>query len=203
MSTRRHQKEATRARVLEAARELFDSVGYEETTVRGIALRAGVSVGSVFTTFAAKAEILSHVMQERLEGLYVELDRVAPNLRGSTVDRLRSIFAIHYAFEARHTRLFLAHIAAAFDWGLHASARPYGRNPRLRELLRDCLTEGRMRGDVHPDADLEQVIDLLMAAYAWTYRLAAWQRADAEAMSGVMDQQIGLIAHGFASPPKG
>jgi len=201
LGTRRHQKEATRSRVLSAARELFDTVGYDETTVRAIALRAGVSVGSVFTTFAAKAEILSHVMQERLEGLYVELDRVAPNLRGSTADRLRSIFAIHYAFEARHTRLFLAHIAAAFDWGLHAAARPYGRNLRLREILRDCLAEGRARGDVHPEADLEQAIDLLLAAYAWTYRLAAWEGADADAMSAVMDQQIGLIANGFSGAP--
>lgn len=203
LSTRRHQKEATRSRVLDAARDLFDSVGYDETTVRAIARQAGVSVGSVFTTFAAKAEILSHVMQERLEGLYAELDRVAPNLRGSTADRLRSIFAIHYSFEARHTRLFLAHIAAAFDWSLHAAARPYGRTPRLREILRDCLTDGRERGDVHPDVDLEQVIDLLLAAYAWTYRLAAWEKCDSGTMSAVMDQQIGLIAYGFAGPSTG
>ena len=41
------------------------------------------------------------------------------------------------------------------------------------------------------------VVDLLMAAYAWTYRLVAWEGADAETMSGVMDRQIGLIAEGF------
>ena len=197
MSARQSQKEATRSRVLDAARDLFDSLGYEETTVRSIARQAGVSVGSVFTTFASKGHILSQVMHDRLEGLYAELDRVAPNLRGSTADRLRSIFAIHYAFEAQRMKLFLAHIAAAFDWSLDASARPYGRNPRLRAILCDCLTEGQGRGDVAPQADLDQIADLLMAAYAWSYRLAAWERADATAMSAVMDRQIGLIAHGF------
>ena len=30
------------------------------------------------------------------------------------LDRLRTMFAIHFAFEAKHTRLFLAHIAATF-----------------------------------------------------------------------------------------
>jgi hypothetical protein len=45
--------------------------------------------------------------------------------------------------------------------------------------------------------DLDQVVDLLMAAYAWTYRLAAWEGVDATAMSAVMDRQIGIIANGF------
>ncbi|HEX5377706.1 MAG TPA: TetR/AcrR family transcriptional regulator, partial [Phenylobacterium sp.] len=118
MSVRKSQKEATRQRVIGAARDLFESQGYEETTVREIARRADVSVGSVFTTFASKSDILSQVMTERLDGLYAELDLVAPNLRGSTVDRLRSMFAIHFAFETQRTKLFLAHIAAAYDWTL-------------------------------------------------------------------------------------
>jgi len=203
LSTRRDQKEATRGRVLEAARELFDTVGYEATTVRAIARRAEVSVGSVFTTFAAKAEILSHVMQERLDGLYAELERVAHNLRGSTADRLRSIFAIHYSFEAHRARLFLAHIAAAFDWTAPASDMSYGRHPRLRDILRECLVDGRARGDVHHEADLDQVIDLLLAAYAWTYRLAASEVADVAAMSRLMDRQIGVIANGYGAAPDG
>jgi hypothetical protein len=37
-----------------------------------------------------------------------------------------------------------------------------------------------------------------MAAYAWAYRLAAWDGADAAAMTEVMDRQIGLIVRGFA-----
>jgi hypothetical protein len=36
-----------------------------------------------------------------------------------------------------------------------------------------------------------------MAIYAWTYRLAAWEGADAVAMSAVFDRQVGLIADGF------
>ena len=40
---RQSQKEATRNRVMLAARELFDSKGYEGTTIREIARHAGVS----------------------------------------------------------------------------------------------------------------------------------------------------------------
>jgi TetR/AcrR family transcriptional regulator, cholesterol catabolism regulator len=196
---RRSQKEATRQRVLAAARELFDTHGYQGTTIREIARHAGVSVGSVFTTFASKGEILSEVMQARLSPLYAELDRVAPHLRGSTADRLRTMFAIHFDFEARHVRLFLSHIAAAYDWTLPATARPYGRTPRLQEIIRECLLKGVEAGDVRADADLQEIVDLLMAAYAWTYRLVVTEGADAKRMTAVMDRQIGLIAEGFAS----
>jgi len=200
---RKSQKEATRQRVLDAARDLFETRGYEETTVREIARQAEVSVGSVFTTFSSKGDILSQVMADRLDALYAELDRVAPHLRGSTPDRLRSLFAIHYAFETRRTRLFLAHIAAAYNWTLSPASRPYGRNPRLRKVVQDCLADGVARGDVDPAADLDVVIDALMASYAWTYRLAAWDEADAQAMSTVMDRHIGLISEGFRARSAG
>ena len=60
-----------------------------------------------------------------------------------------------------------------------------------------CLEHGVATGDVHPQTDIGGVVDLLMAAYAWTYRLAAWEDAGAEAMTAAMDRQIGLIADGF------
>jgi AcrR family transcriptional regulator len=196
-TARQTQKEATRNRVIEAARELFDTNGYQGTTIREIASHARVSVGSVFTTFASKYEILSQVMQDRLDGLYAELDRVMPYLRGSTADRLRTMFAIHFAFEVRHKRLFLAYIGATYDWTLPTTSMLMGRNQRLQEIICECLAKGAVDGDVHPEADPQEVVDLLMGAYVWIYRLAAWDDADAPAMTAVMDRQIALIATGF------
>jgi AcrR family transcriptional regulator len=196
-TARQTQKEATRGRVLAAAKELFDNQGYEGTTIREIARRAGVSVGSVFTTFDSKGEILSQVMQDRLDGLYAEFDRVMPHLRGSTPDRLKTLFAIHFSFETQHTRLFLAHIAATYDWTLPASAKPMGKTPRLQEIIRECLIKGVADGDVDPRVEPQEIVDLLLAAYVWTYRLAAWKGATAAEMTTVMDRQIELISAGF------
>lgn len=198
---RASQKEATRQRVIEAARELFDTEGYEGATIRQIARQAGVAVGSVFTTFASKGEILSEVMQARLGPLYAEIDRVTPHLHGATVDRLRTMFAIHFEFESRQARLFLAHVAAAYDWTLTPGASPYGRNARLQDAIRTVLDRGVEQGDVRTDLDRQEIVDLLMAAYAWTWRLVVRDGADAKAMIGVMDRQITLIAEGFA--PRG
>ena len=199
MGVRDDQKQATREKVLEAARDLFNDVGYEETTIRAIAERAGVSVGSVFTTFASKAEVLSHVMGHRLGDLYSEFDRVVPHLRGTTVDRLCSIFAVHYAFETRRVKLFLAHIAASYNPSAEPGVIPFGRNEHLVQMLIDVLQEGVRKGEVREDLDLQDVTDLLKAAYAWNYRLAAASGGvgDASAMSAAMDRQIAVMAEGW------
>jgi len=196
-SARTSQKEATRKRVLEAARDLFETEGYQGATIRAIARHAGVSVGSVFTTFASKGEILSEVMEARLDGFYAELDRVVPHLRGSTVDQLKSVYGVFFAFEAPRTKLFLAHISAAFDWTLPPTAKPYGKNQRVRQLLHEILVKGVEAGDVDPAADLEVIAELLIAAYAWAYRLLVTEGADTDALTAAMDRRIEAIAAGF------
>jgi AcrR family transcriptional regulator len=186
LSARQVRKEATRQRVLDAARGLFESVGYEGTTVRMIARAAGVSVGSVFTTFKSKREVLSHILHERLDGLHGELNHVASQLRGSTADRLRSIFAIHFA--------------TTFD-GPGEESEEQRQDSRLWKILHGCLEDGRTRGEVCPHVDITLVTDLLLAAYVWTYRLVAREDADVDALSQVMDRHIGLIADGFTPRP--
>jgi AcrR family transcriptional regulator len=196
---REARKQATRQRVLDAARQLFEEVSYEDATIRVIARRAGVSVGSVFTSFSSKSHVLGEVMQARLTELYADLERVIPHLRGSTPDRCRSLFAVHYAFEFRRLHLFLAHVAAAFDWRADPTLPPMGANPRLRGMVLACLAEGRVRGDVRGDADIELAADLLIGAYAWNYRLAAQDTAQAAHLTALFDRQVGLIFDGLAS----
>ena len=98
----------------------------------------------------------------------------------------------------RQARLCLAHIAAAYDWTITSGATPYGRNVHLQDAITAVLTHGVEQGDVRTDLNMQEIVDLLMAAYAWTWRLVAWDGADAKAMIGVMDRQITLIAEGFA-----
>lgn len=197
LGVRETQKLETRRKVLEAARDLFNEIGYEETTIRAVAERAGVSVGSVFTTFASKADVLSQVMDDRVDALYSELEHVARHMRGSVLDRLCSLFAIHYDFECRRVRLFLAHIAASFSPSLEASTVPYGRNERFKVMIIEMLREGQTKGEVRGDADLDLILDTLMGAYAWNYRLAAAGRADHVVMTEIMERQIRLIFQGL------
>jgi len=201
VGVRHTQKAATRERVVTAARDLFHEVGYEETTIRAIAEKAGVSVGSVFTTFNSKADVLSQVMADRVPALQDELTRVLPYLRGSTADRLCSVFAIHYDFECRRVKLFLAHIAAAYSPSLEDSTVPFGQNDVFRRMILDLLQDGITRGDVRPDADLFLTLETLLAVYSWNYRLAARKSADARDLIALMDRQIHLLVDGLRHRP--
>lgn len=67
---KRRKGEETRAHILETALELFRERGYEETTMRGIAEAAGVSVGNAYYYFRSKEHLIQafyeHTHQEHV-----------------------------------------------------------------------------------------------------------------------------------------
>ena len=65
-AVRREQAAQTRARILEAAGELFESNGYARTTIAAIADRAGVAADTVYATFGNKARVLTALIDVRL-----------------------------------------------------------------------------------------------------------------------------------------
>ena len=196
MGVREQQKQATRARVMDAARDLFDHVGYEETTIRAIAEKAGVSVGSVFTTFSSKADILSQVIAERTAALTVELERVTPHLRGSLTDRLSSILAVHYDFQMRRPKLYLAYLAASFRASHEQGFVRMGANPGLQAPMRELLLGAIERGEAPTTLDIELAIETLVALYGFNYLRVAEGAGSAD-LTAVMDRQLRLLFEGL------
>lgn len=64
---RQEQAAATRDRIADAARRLFAEQGYGSTSIEAIAAEAGVAVRTVYSSFGAKREILSHICERWLE----------------------------------------------------------------------------------------------------------------------------------------
>ncbi len=81
---------ATRARVLQAARELSRKYGLEGLTAEAVASEAGVAKGTVFSHFGDMDGLLSHVLLERLDALRSGAAENAPQepLLQSPVDAL-------------------------------------------------------------------------------------------------------------------
>jgi AcrR family transcriptional regulator len=109
---RQQAKEATRARVLEAARAQLESRGYEDTNIRGIAKAAGVATGTVLLHFKDKRDLLHAAVFE-------DLDQTWTKAKAASRDR------------RLETELSLI-VKAFFDY--------YGARPALsRALLRESL----------------------------------------------------------------
>lgn len=100
MTLRDRQKAQTRALVLEAAAALFAEQGYEATTTRAVAERAGVAAGTVFAHFADKAALGGALLYEHVEAA---LDRAFATLPpGDVVTRLVHVATTLYAaYDAR------------------------------------------------------------------------------------------------------
>lgn len=67
-SQRKEQARRTRARIRDAAAELFVADGYAATTITAIAERADVSAPTVYAAFGTKAALLSEAIDVALAG---------------------------------------------------------------------------------------------------------------------------------------
>jgi AcrR family transcriptional regulator len=57
-TSHKHKKQDKKQAIVEAARELFTTEGYETTTIAHVAKKAGVAVGTVYLYFKNKSELL-------------------------------------------------------------------------------------------------------------------------------------------------
>ncbi|MFF5028718.1 TetR family transcriptional regulator [Streptomyces collinus] len=133
-----------RGRLEQAALDLYSERGFDATTVKEIAQRAGVTERTFFRHFADKREVLfpAHALQDVLVAALAEvpadvppLDAVSVTLqsatdvfegRGETVRRRQAVIAAHPELREREL-IKLAAIAAAIAAELRrrAVAEPY------------------------------------------------------------------------------
>ncbi len=199
MGVREVQKQATREKVVEAARSLFEEIGYEETTIRMVAERAGVSVGSVFTTFESKVDIFNYILFEKFEALFSELQRISPYLKGSACHRIASLMSIAYGVECRQLDLMISHLAASHGWPRRIEDEHNKRRARLIGLFRDILDQGVTQGEVRADVDLDQFIDMLLSVYVRNYRRAYYEKLTPEELSALAEQQCAILFQGLGA----
>jgi len=64
--SRQAQSENTKTRILQAAKKLFESNGFETTTIEDLAKDAGVSSASIYALYKSKLGVLRHLIDEAL-----------------------------------------------------------------------------------------------------------------------------------------
>jgi TetR/AcrR family transcriptional regulator len=86
---RGRRKEARPGELLDAALDLFVEKGFAATRSEEVALRAGVSKGTLFLYFPSKEELFKAVIRENLSGRFAEWNDEFAAFEGSTVDMVR------------------------------------------------------------------------------------------------------------------
>lgn len=165
-SARRASAEQTRDRVLEAARELFVSQGYAQTSVADIAGTAGVSVDTVYAAVGRKPKLVLTVVDMVLAGSsrpkpaeerdYVQEVRAASSAR----DKVRSYATALGRLMPTVAPLFLAlRDAGLTDPDCRAMWEHVSERRAANMLL--FAADLRVTGEVREDLTDQQVADLV------------------------------------------
>lgn len=198
MNRRATAKLATRNKVLDAARALFADPGYDQTTIRMIAQRAGVAVGSVFTTFASKEEVLCAIVIEKYDALAEALRHAVETTSGSARERLKAAFAAAYAFEIDRHAMLMHQISASWVWSKTFEAQSQAGLVRPFGFVFGLLEEARARGEVRADADVLLLADTILALYMRNWRHGWYRGLGVPEMASLAAQQVDLIFDGAA-----
>jgi len=190
LGLREAQKAETRARVLEAARQLFVDVGYEAATIRSIAKRAGVAPGSVFTTFASKAEVLMEIIFARYAAAAEEVRAAAHSADGGPRERLLAAAKISYIVELREPRLLAEALSASWVWSGDAERESRRRLSPLVEVIRATVSNA-VGDNQHEIVDM--VSDMIFDCYLRNYRKAFFDGWSVEQLMQLLERQLDLI----------
>lgn len=137
MSLRERKKLETRDRIRAAAAELFTRHGYGAATMRQIAQRAHVGIGTLFNYAEDKRDLVFLIFNEELNAA-TDVALAAPRPRQALLDQLLAVFRVHYRWLA--TKPVLARILLQ-ELTFYSSGKQAATFHGIRKRLIDGIEE--------------------------------------------------------------
>lgn len=151
-ASRADQKASTRARVLDVARTLLESGGYEATSIRAVAKGAGVAAGTVLLHFPDKTQLLHAALFEDLERTWAEAKATAKrrSLKRDGEELARAFLA-YYAKRPTLSRTLLREsLFASPPWSARFAAQVAEVHQHVAELAALATKRGELPEDTDP-----------------------------------------------------
>jgi AcrR family transcriptional regulator len=176
---RRRDADDTRRRLIQAATQLFSKMGYEATTTKLIAKRAGVNEALIQRYFDSKAGLLLAVYRE----LNAESDfETREHERGATLEEdLVNFLKLRVELtrdKEREIRLIVSRAIVDPTLAMEIAQRVCrGGMPSLAKRLEELQAEGKVRGDIDLDP-LGHVVSSIAFMLAFFTQLVFQQPAE-------------------------
>lgn len=155
-------------RIRRATRTVMGEKGFEKTTIREIALRAGVGHGTVFSYSRDKVELCLICIQEELEELGL---RTFNDLRSSdpVAKQIVDYLAPRYTWWERYRELFFA-ATQQLTGRYGGDAPPELRRAQIRRAetrgrIAEILERGKGSGEIGKNADIGTISRILLDIY--------------------------------------
>lgn len=183
-------KEATRRRILAAARERFARDGFDGTSTRDVARAAGIAAGTLFNYFATKEAIAMTLVAEALHEAHADYKKKRRDGAGLEED----LFAF-LAAQLRRLKPHRAYLQPVLERALsplaQAAAAPEGEALRLEHL--ETVTDLLRR---HGQSEAPSAVALHLYWALFTGVLAFWSQDASrhqEDTLAVLDQAVRMF----------
>jgi len=163
-SRRQRRKLEMRARILEAAQDLFAEQGFGETRVVDICERADVAQKTFFNHFPTKLDMLREIAHAGIERLMVEIEGLRRADTG-TPERIHRFFdtvATHISEARPRNRELLVELVHLISGD---AAERSEQVRRLHAAFRGIVEDGLARGDVTRRHDPQALTEMILGAY--------------------------------------
>jgi len=172
-SRRERRRLEIRDRILEAALLLFETQGFEATTVSEIARRADIAYGTFFNHFPSKLHLLREISDLALQDLFENLEEVRKQ-PGSFAEHLVSLFESSAGRAEdkgpQMRELTGAMMALAFPETAGQDDR------RIRLAFRRILEDGLASGEIREGIDLDTLTEVVVGT--WYSMFLSWVHFD-------------------------
>lgn len=159
--------EATRRMILDAAVELFDSVGYRNTSLADLITATGVSKGAFYYHFTNRESVAAAIIGEADDMLQTTSRQMLSDPSGRALGNLiRTVFEI----AALSRRVSLLRVGIQLRGGLGQISTATEGFKQHRELFTTVAHAGITDGDLRADLDSEQVGNTLWVAVLGTHQ---------------------------------
>ena len=206
MGLRDRNKEEKLQRIERAGRALFAEHGFEATTTRAIAERAGIGVGTLFVYFPQKTDLMLHLYLGDMRRVEAEaFGSLDPQL--GLVDGLMHLFESFYGYYARDPRLGRVFIKEAIFLEPGPRVQMAQETLGLVARLAGLVAAGKARGEVRRDVEELEAGYYFVGAYffgliAWLGEVTSLEQQLAMLRRSLTTIVAGLApATGAATPP--
>lgn len=145
------QKKETQKLILESALALFKELGFEKTSTRAIARKAGVGIGTVFSHFPDKSSLLIAVLLDDLNDIQNEALGALPETM-PVCDKFLHISGYFYRYYAKRPELSRTLLKELWfvsgDWGQKLISQAHEFVFVLQQLLEHAKQKGEIQSQV-------------------------------------------------------
>ena len=182
-----------RSLIVDAAERLLASQGYERTKIQEIAAQSGLSLGTLYSVFEGKSDILEAVHEERLGQLF-ELAGRALGTEASAANRLLEGNRVFIRWLTEHPDYLRIHLNDGVGWASDPTEVGEDLVDAWRRgiyLIARVIEEAAREGDVYDDDPV--VLARVMVAIQQVF-MSSWVESgmtgDPDALADRIDCQL-------------